>query len=100
MIEGITSTTAARKTRSGPRRCRHHVRSSSLRSGSVTLGEADTIFHAEGDTDNVGSTVTSGGDVDGDGLVDLLIGAYGREGALLFRKPVWQCSQERVIPAI
>jgi Putative metal-binding motif/FG-GAP repeat len=43
-------------------------------SGTVSLSDADAIFEGEADGDTVGG-VAGGGDVDGDGYDDLLIGA-------------------------
>lgn len=45
--------------------------------GSLVLDGADVTFSGEGDGDAAGSTVAGAGDVDGDGLPDVLIGGYG-----------------------
>jgi hypothetical protein len=47
--------------------------------GDVGLASADAIFTGEAADDNAGSAVAETGDVDGDGLADLLIGAYGND---------------------
>ncbi|MBJ94940.1 MAG: calcium-binding protein, partial [Rickettsiales bacterium] len=44
--------------------------------GTFSLSAADASFVGEASSDNSGSSVASAGDVDGDGLSDLLIGAY------------------------
>ncbi len=54
-------------------------------SGTHDPTTADVVFLGEADGDNAGSSVAPAGDVNGDGLDDLLIGAYeegtGGEGA-------------------
>jgi hypothetical protein len=47
--------------------------------GTFTLSAADLSFVGENASDNSGRSVASAGDVDGDGLSDLLIGAYGND---------------------
>ncbi len=48
--------------------------------GCVTdLADAEYAFIGEADDDYAGRAVTGAGDVDGDGLDDLLIGAYGND---------------------
>ena len=44
-------------------------------SGSAPVSSADVVFEAEGAGDGVGNDVAGAGDVDADGLADLLIGA-------------------------
>ena len=44
-------------------------------SGTLSLGSADAIFVSEGAENHAGASVASAGDVDGDGLDDILIGA-------------------------
>jgi hypothetical protein len=51
-------------------------------SGEVPLSSADYGFVGEESSDSVGRTVAGAGDVDGDGLDDILIGAPGMDGAL------------------
>ncbi len=43
--------------------------------GSLSLGNADAQYTGEGANDQAGSSVSTGGDVDADGLGDFLIGA-------------------------
>lgn len=45
--------------------------------GTHELSSADAVFTGEQSSDFAGSAVADAGDVDGDGLGDLLIGAYG-----------------------
>ena len=49
--------------------------------GEVDLGEADAVFEAEYSSDRAGSALAGGEDVDGDGVSDLLIGAYSEDSA-------------------
>jgi len=51
--------------------------SSAFDEAEVDLGDADILFVGEENVDGVGFAVDSGGDVDGDGIHDLLIGAFG-----------------------
>lgn len=56
------------------------VLASSLGSSpTIDLSLADYSFDAETDDDMVGWTATTAGDVDGDGLADLLIGGHGHD---------------------
>jgi len=48
-------------------------------SGETSLAEADASFLGEAAGDYAGRNVAATGDVDGDGLADLLIGAYGAD---------------------
>ena len=43
---------------------------------AISLSEADYAFIGEAPRDQAGATVSDAGDVDGDGLSDILIGAY------------------------
>ncbi len=57
------------------------VLAASLGSGpSFQLADADHIFEGVADSDRAGYSVAGAGDVDGDGLDDLLIGAYYADG--------------------
>ncbi len=47
--------------------------------GTLDLTAADARLYGEADNDNAGTAVSSAGDVDGDGLADLLVGAPGHE---------------------
>ena len=55
--------------------------SAGLMAGTSTwsLSQADAIIFGEADSDCSGDSVSSAGDVDGDGLTDLLIGASSNE---------------------
>ncbi len=55
--------------------------SSSPRTGSLSLSGADATFLGESTLAYAGRSVQSAGDLDGDGLPDLLIGAHGDDGA-------------------
>jgi len=45
--------------------------------GAMALDDADVIFVAEGAADSTGGAISGAGDLDGDGLGDLLIGSPG-----------------------
>ena len=47
----------------------------------IELSDADYSFAGENNYDSVGQSVSSAGDVDADGLDDLLMGSYGNDGA-------------------
>jgi hypothetical protein len=47
--------------------------------GELDAGDADARFWAESDGDAVGAALTAGGDVDGDGAADFLVGAPGQD---------------------
>ena len=51
------------------------------RSGTLALSDADVVFVGEATGDLLGSAVSAGIDMDGDGLGDLLIGAPGNDTA-------------------
>jgi hypothetical protein len=55
------------------------ILASSLDPGSPTmsLSDADMVITGVGKNDRTGATVASAGDLDGDGLDDVLVGAYG-----------------------
>ena len=46
---------------------------------TIDLSSADYLFIGEGASDNAGRSVSSAGDVDGDGLDDVLIGAHAND---------------------
>ena len=50
-------------------------------SPTIDLGDADFIFTGEGSADYASNSVSTAGDVDGDGLADIIIGAYGNNNA-------------------
>ena len=47
--------------------------------GRLPLGDAPTHFLGERPMDMLGHSVTSAGDIDGDGLADIVLGAYGHD---------------------
>ena len=47
--------------------------------GELSLAEADLKIVGENPGDNVAESVAGGGDVDGDGRSDLLVGAFGHD---------------------
>ena len=51
-------------------------------SGSMSLADADWILRGEFDDEEAGSGLSTAGDVDGDGLADLLIGGGGTPGVV------------------
>ena len=59
----------------------HVVLGSASGSGIVPIGMANYTLAGEAEGDNAGISSSLVGDVDGDGLADLLIGAYGRDTA-------------------
>jgi hypothetical protein len=50
-------------------------------SGTLSADEADLILIGESAEDRAGAALTDAGDVDGDGLDDLLVGAWGNDTA-------------------
>jgi hypothetical protein len=59
----------------------HVVLGSASGSGTVPISMASYTLAGEAEGDNAGISSSLVGDVDGDGLTDLLIGAYGRDSA-------------------
>jgi hypothetical protein len=54
-----------------------------LSAGSLNASDADAVFSGEAAGDNSGSALSGGGDVDGDGIDDLMVGArYESTGAV------------------
>ena len=49
-------------------------------SGEVSLADADAKFTGEADTDQAGAAVAGAGDINGDGIDDLVVGAMGADG--------------------
>ena len=49
--------------------------------GSLDLALSDVMIFGENVSDRMGHSVHSAGDVDGDGLADIVTGAYGHDGA-------------------
>ncbi len=49
--------------------------------GSRSLGGADYVFEGEAENEHLGHEIVAAGDVDGDGLPDLLTGAYNNDDA-------------------
>ena len=52
-------------------------------SGTGVVGSADIIINATGAGDGVGASVRFGGDLNGDGLEDILIGSPTNDAAAL-----------------
>jgi hypothetical protein len=50
-------------------------------SGAMSLSDADWILRGESSSEEAGSALGAAGDVDGDGLADILIGGSGADGA-------------------
>ncbi len=50
-------------------------------SGTLDLSMADAMFTGSAENDRAGSAVAAVGDTDGDGRTDLLVGAWGQQGA-------------------
>ena len=57
--------------------------------GTWSLADADVIFLADSSGDRLGSSVGPAGDVDGDGLADILIGGFGEDTGGEFAGAVW-----------
>jgi hypothetical protein len=57
-------------------------------SGTVDLGSADAIVRGEHAVDWLGNAVAPAGDVDDDGLADILIAARGESTTCVFRSPL------------
>ncbi len=64
-------------------------------SGTRSLADAEARFDGEADADKAGFAVAAAGDLDGDGIADLLMGAYGNDtaaagagAAYVFRGPI------------
>ncbi len=59
----------------------HVVLGSAVGSGSLPISMANFTLAGEGEGDNAGISSDIAGDVDGDGLADLVVGAFGRDAA-------------------
>jgi len=57
--------------------------------GTRSLGEADRIVTSAGPNNRLGGSVAGAGDVDGDGLADVLVGAFGDATGGEFAGAVW-----------
>jgi len=65
---------------SGTRAGAAYVQLDDLRS-AITATDADLVLSGEAAGDQAGSAVAGAGDLDGDGLSEVLVGAYGQDGA-------------------